>query len=179
MADPITLGVGALVGGTVLQGVGSIMGGEANAANLQTQQNAANYNAALYNQQAQQASATAVANANQQQVQARAAQGNQRAAIAESGGGFSGSNALLINQSANNAEFDRENILYQGILQNQSDKAQAVQSTYAGQVAGSQINSALDAGYMGAGTSLLSGLGTAMLTGYKRKVGYLPSNPYQ
>ncbi len=168
MADPVTLGIGALVGGTVLSGIGSIMGGQANAANLQSQQNAANYNAQLYNQQAEQASATAVAQANQQQERAKQALGRQRAAIAESGIGFGGTGGDLIEDSAYNAEEDRQNILYQGLLQNQAYTAQSAQSTYAGQVAGSQVDSALTSGYIGAGASLLSGFGSAGLTGYKK-----------
>ena len=170
MADPITLGIGAIAGGAVLGGIGSIMGGNTAAANLEAQKNAANYNAQLYNQQATQAMSTAQAQSNQQADQARQVLGKQRAAIAESGIGFSGTGGDLINQSAANAEFDRQNILYNGLLQSQGYSAQADQAKYAGEVAGSQINSARNAGYIGAASNLLGGFGTAALTGYRRNM---------
>lgn len=168
MADPITLGIGALAGGAILGGIGSIMGGSANAANLQAQQNAANYNAQLYNQQASQAMTTVQAQSNQQARQSREVLGQQRAAIAESGIGFSGTGGDLIEDSTANAEFDRQNILYNGLLQSQGYASQAQQSSYEADIAGSQIGAARTAGYIGAASHLLSGFGGFALSGYRR-----------
>lgn len=143
--------------GTVTSAIGSIQQGQAAAANLQAQQNAANYNAEIQRQQADQAARSATAQANQQQVQAREVIGKQRASIAESGGGFGGTNSLLIDQSAANAELDRQNILYGGELNRAGLNEQAKLTTYQGGVAGSQVGSSLMAGYMGAGSSIMKG----------------------
>lgn len=159
MADPITLGVGALAMGSVVSAVGSIAGGSAQAAQLQAQSQAANYNAMLNERQAAQASAAAVAQSNLQKRQIDQALGTQRAATAQSGIGFEGTGGDLLAQSQKNAELDRENTLYNGIIQNSNYQSQAEMNRYQGKVAESQIGSAITSGYIGAGASLLTGFG--------------------
>lgn len=160
MADPISL---TLMGiGTALGAVSSIGSAQSQAAQLQAQANAQNYNAALYNQQAEQTMAQANEQANVQQRRAKAAMATQRAATAESGLGFAGTGGDLINQSAISAELDRQNILYNGILNAQGLQSQAEQSTYAAQVAQSNITPTVAGGYLSAGGNILSGFAYGM-----------------
>lgn len=62
--------------------------------------------------------------------QARQALGAQRAAIAESGTGFGGSNQALIGQSTANAELDALNIRYQGALERAGFKGEISMREY-------------------------------------------------
>lgn len=160
--DPISISVGVMALGTALGAVSSIGSAQAQAANLQAQTNAANYNAELYRQQADNTIAQANADANMQQSKARQAIGMQRAATAEAGIGFDGTGGDLIDQSAINAELDRQNILYSGLLNANSLTSQAEQSTYQAQVAQSQIGPTVTSGYIGAGANILSGVGNYM-----------------
>lgn len=155
MADPVTLGLLAV--GTAMSAMSAIGGANAQAAQYQAQANAQNYNAQLQQQQGEQAGAMAAAQANQAGNRAEAALARQRAATAQSRIGFQGTGGDLIDQSAANAELDRQNILYEGYLNQQGLFAQAEQSTYAANAAQSQIGPATTAGYMGAGASVLSG----------------------
>lgn len=164
MADPVSW---TIIGASALGALSSIGQANTQANNLQAQQNAANYNAELYQQQAEQSMAQAANNANLQTKNAAQVLGRQRAAIAESGIGFSGTGGDLIDQSAVNAELDRENTLYQGVLNAQSLNSQAQQSYYQADVAGSQIGNAQNSGYINAGANLLSGVGSYM--GYKNR----------
>lgn len=164
MADPVSM----LAGGTALQVISSIQQGKAQAASLQSQQNAANYNAQLYQQQAEQTMAQAAINSNLQAKNMREALGQQRAGIAESGIGFNGTGGDLIDQSSINAELDRQNTLYGGILNAQSLNSQAQQSYYQAEVAGNQISSANNSGYIGATANILSGYG--QYKGYQNKL---------
>lgn len=160
MADPISL---TLMGiGTALGAVSSIGSAQSQASQLQAQANAQNYNAALYNQQAQQTMAQANEQANVQQRRAKAAMASQRASTAQSGLGFEGTGGDLINQSAISAELDRQNILYNGILNAQGLQSQAEQSTYAAQVAQSNITPTVAGGYLSAGGNILSGVAYGM-----------------
>lgn len=177
MADPVSL----ILGGAGLGALGSISSGQTQAANYQAQVNAQNYNSQVQQQQADQAMANAVAQSNAQQQNAKQQLGLQRAATAQSGIGFSGTGGDLIDQSAANAELDRQNILYSGMLTAQGLDAQAEQSTYAAQVAQSQINPSLAGGYIGAGANALSGVGNYM--SYNRKAtnaakGYMPGGSF-
>lgn len=158
--DPISIGV--LAAGTLLGAMSSISSAQTQAANYQAQANAQNYNAQLYQQQAQNTIAQANADANLQYNRSEQALGMQRAATAESGIGFDGTGGDLINQSAANAALDRENILYSGLINANSLNAQAAQSSYVADVAQSQIAPATAAGYMGAAGNLLSGTGSYM-----------------
>ncbi|TXI93651.1 MAG: hypothetical protein E6Q33_02750 [Neisseriales bacterium] len=166
MADPISLGL--LGVGTLFGAVSSIGSAQAQAASLQAQTNAANYNAELYQQQAQNTMAQSVANSNLQANRAEQSLARQRAATAESGVGFDGTAGDLIDQSAVNAELDRQNTLYSGMLNASSLNSQADQSTYQAQVAQSQINPTIAGGYIGATGNILSGVGGYM--GYNRRM---------
>lgn len=165
MADPVSL---TLAGGAVFGVLSSISQANAQAASLQAQTNAANYNEALYKQQAEQSMAQANNQSNLQAKQAAQVLGKQRAGIAESGIGFAGTGSDLIDQSAVNAEMDRQNILYSGLINAQSLNAQGEQASYQADVAQSQIGNTIMSGYIGAGSSILSGAGNYM--GYQNKL---------
>lgn len=163
MADPISITLIAATALSTAMGAASAIGsGNAQAANYQAEQNAQNYNAQLYQQQSEQAMAQASERANVQSRQATQVMGQQRAATAQSGLGFIGTGAELIDQSASMAELDRQNILYEGLLTGQGLQSQSVQSTYAAQVAGSQIQPSITGGYMSAAGSILGGVASGM-----------------
>lgn len=157
MADPVTLMAVAAAGGAILGGIGSIQQGEAQAQSLQSQANAARYNADVQRKQGEQEMAVANANANDQHRKAAQIQGKQAAAIAESGIGFSSTTNMLIDQSAAQAELDRQNILYAGNSKQQSLNQAANLSDYQANFAESQVGGARMAGYIGAASSLLNG----------------------
>lgn len=154
MADPVSA---TLMGGSVFGAISSFQQAQAQTASLQAQQNAQNYNAQLYQQQAQDTMAQSNSQANLGIDHARQTIGAQRAAIAESGMAGSVTGNALIDQSAANAELDRQNTLYSGLINANSLNAQASQSSYAAQTAGNQIASSQASGYIGAATSLLGG----------------------
>lgn len=138
MADPVTMAV--VVGG--MQAVGAIQQGrQANAA--------AKHNAGLMEQNARQVRLEAAAREDAQRRQARQLAGTQRASIAQSGTGFSGSAADIMEQSATMAELDALTTRYEGETRAQGLLAQAEQTRWEG-------NQARKASYLQAGTSLLS-----------------------
>lgn len=162
MADPISLSLIAV--GTAMSGISAISSGYSQASNYQAQANAQNYNAAVQKQQAQLAMAQSVEQSNVQHRKAAQQLGEQRAATAQSNIGFGGTGGDLLEQSANYAELDRQNILYNGLLTGMGLNAQAEQSTYAANVASSQIGSSITGGYMSGAGSLIGGVGNYMGT---------------
>lgn len=158
MADPLSL----IVAGAGLGVIGNIAGGYSQAANYQAQANAQNYNAAVQKQQSRQVMSQATEQANAQHRRAAQALGEQRAATAQAGIGFEGTGGDLIDQSANYAELDRQNILYQGLLNSEGLDAQSEQSTYAAQVATSQQTPSIIGGFLSGSGTLLSGVGNYM-----------------
>jgi hypothetical protein len=139
---------------TVIQAIGtafSVMG----ALNQgQQAKNAADYNAAVANNNAIAARQQAEANAAAQQRKARLQLGSMRAGYGAAGVGLEGSPMDVLEQSASMAELDRQNILYGGEL-----KAQGYEST-----AGLELmrgDAAVTGSYFTAGSSLLTGAAKA------------------
>lgn len=122
---------------------------------------AAEYNATVARQQADNASAVAGQKEEAQRRAARIFQGQQRAAIAESGAGLGGSNADIERQSEIFQELDALNIRYEGTLQRKGLLDQA--SLY-----DIQAENAMTAGYIGAAGKLFGGLSSS----------YAPSSAY-
>lgn len=108
---------------------------------------AAEYNAAIAEQNG--IAANEQSNARQESFWQGARQrlGAMRAGIAQSGTGFGGSNQLLAKQSLLNAEMDAMNIRYAGELEAKSQFANATNDLYQGKVA-------QDQGFWGAAGSL-------------------------
>lgn len=96
---------------------------------------AANYNAAMMEQEAAITRQMTRANVDAQRRRARQFMGTQRAAAAQSGVGFSGSVADILKQSATAAELDALNIEYQGSLAATGRKRQAVLTRWEGKQA--------------------------------------------
>lgn len=145
------------VGSAVVSAFGAIASGDQASQNADAQAAAANYNATVQRQQADQALAVANADEERQRRAGRAVLGQQRAAIAESGGGFGGSAFDIMSDSATAAELDALNIRYQGQLQSRGFRAQAGLSDYEAAMARSNARQARIGGYIGAGAALLSG----------------------
>lgn len=139
--------------GTALSVVGALSQG-------QQANNAAKYNAAVARNNAIASRQQAAAEAAAQNRKARLTIGAMRAGYGASGVGMEGSPLDILEQSAANAELDRQNILYSGETQ-----ARGYDST-----AGMELMSGKNAvrgSIISAGTSLLSGAA---------KAGYFTSN---
>jgi len=118
------------------------------------QASAEKHNAKAAERNAQIARQQAAADAEAQQRDARKRIGAQRAAIGASGVGIEGSPLDALEESAANAELDRQNILYRGRLREIGYQDESSQALYnAGQ--------AKSSGYMRAGSALLGGAAKA------------------
>ena len=115
---------------------------------------AAQYNAAVANNNAIAARQQAEANAAAQQRKARLQIGSMRASYGASGVGLEGSPLDVIEQSAAMAELDRQNILYGGQLKSQGYQATAGLELMRGEAA-------VTGSYFNAGSALLTGMGKA------------------
>ena len=134
-----------LVGAAVIGVVSSI-------ASADSQRRAAHTNADIARQKAKIAADQANVNEDAQRRKAALALGTQRAAIDQSGGGSSGTNADLAAQSARNAEMDALNIRYAGKLGVMSNEMQA-------NLDDMRADDAQRAGYLNAGAAALSAYG--------------------
>lgn len=130
------------------------------ASQLEANANAQQYNSELYQQQAKQAMAQGIQDSNLQFKRAMSAIATQRAQTAENLGSFSGTAGDLIDQSAVNAEVDRQNTLYSSLLTAQTLQSQSKQSAYAANVLRNQINPTINSGYMNAVGNVLSSVGS-------------------
>lgn len=140
MADPFTIGL-VLASGAA-SALGSVVAGEA--ANQASQ-----YNAQVAEQNAERVRTEAAAKAERSVRQSRQVLGTQRAAVAQSGFGFTGSMSDLITTSETNADLDALTIAYEGEAAARGYQNQA-------QLDRMQGKNAKTAGYIGAATSLLS-----------------------
>lgn len=129
------------------------------------------YNAAVARNQSTSALSESAAAQSAQRRRAREVLGEQRAGIAQSGTGFGGSNADLMEQSQTLAELDALNLAYEGDLKS---KGFLEQSKIEGVSAASNrrnAGSARTSGYIGAGRALLVGAGSY---GQGRNTNYAP-----
>lgn len=160
--DPITAGIGLAVAGASASALGSVVKGNADAANFNAQAQADDYNAEVAKRNADQARLSA--GAREDALRRRAAQvlGGQRAAVAQSHlVGSEGSLALVQEQSHDAAELDALMVRYEGNLQAKGFGEQATLDTYSAQVARGNARVARAGGYFGAAASLLQGGATA------------------
>jgi hypothetical protein len=137
------VGAVAAIAGTAMSAMGSIQQGQA-------QKQAADYNAQVANQNAR----AALDVSTQQQEEARRqgdlALGEATASIGQAGVGYGGSAAEVMRQNYINDSLNQLNIRYSGEAQAQGFRQQADLLKYEG-------SQAQTAGYLGAGTALLSG----------------------
>jgi len=136
---------------------GQIQQGKVASANYKSQEQADIYNATVSTQNAQQAGMLASSHELAQRANQAQQLGNIRAGLAESGGGESGTNAGVLNQSEVNMELDALTTRYQGVLGARSYNAAAGQDYYQAKVAKANAGPARQAGYWGAASSLLKG----------------------
>jgi len=115
------------------------------------------YNAAIQRQNAGAALQQSASEQARQNRQARRVMGEQRAAVAQSGTGFGGSNADLLDQSATLAELDMLNIAYEGQMRARGYEIQAQGEDYSRKVNRRNAGNAKTAGIFSAGRSLLTG----------------------
>jgi len=127
----------------LVSGAGSLVQG-------QDANTAGNYNARMLAMQAHTAQSQALADEQTQRRQAREVLGEQAASLAQAGGGYGGTTAGVIDQSAVNAELDALNIRYGGTMKASGLLAQAAAARYAGKAGRTQS-------YFLAGSDLLKG----------------------
>lgn len=111
---------------------------------------AGDYNARMLSMQAHTAQVQSYADEQTQRRQAREVMGEQAASLAQAGGGYGGTTAGVVENSAVNAELDALNIRYGGAMKATGLMAQAYGEKAAGRAA--QTNS-----YFLAGANLLKG----------------------
>lgn len=146
-----------MAAGAAMSAYGAIQQGQTASANYKAEQSAANYNAVVNQENAQQAGMLASSREQMQRSNAAQQLGQMRAAMAESGGGFTGTNVGVERQSDINAELDALSTRYQGVLQSRGYQAQAGLDYYQGRVAGVNAAQAKTGGYFGAAEALLGG----------------------
>lgn len=148
MADPVTwavVGATAAAAGSGMQAYGSYQQGKSEEALNK-------YNAEVSRRQATAAELQASAEAKRQQRATKAEQARQRVLLAKSGITTEGTPLMLLEQSAANAEMDRQMILREGNIQADQFRSQATMDRM-------RAKAAKRAGTMGAASSLLSGGG--------------------
>ena len=134
---------------------GAISSAQAQAAGAKSQQQAANYNATVDRQNAMSAEAAgsaAVLNTRRNNDQIM---GRERAQVAESGGGFTGTNVGVLAQNGTNLELNALNQGYNANMQARGLLSAANEQEFQGDVAGMNARSDINAGYIGAASSAL------------------------
>lgn len=154
MADPITI---ALVASTALSAVGAVKQGQAQSASYQAQANANEYNSIVNKNNADVANQEANQKEELQRRRFNEIQGQAYAGVAQSGTGFDGSNAKVLEQNQINAELDALNVRYQGKNQANGLLAQSEIDQYNAKTNRMNAKNAMNAGYINAGANLLSG----------------------
>lgn len=142
-----------------VQAIGTLSQSRAQADTARAQAQALDYNAAVARQNAQIATEQTVQREQTQRRQARAVMGRQAAALAQSGVGLSGSALDVADQSGLFAELDALNIRYEGALQSRGYLAQSSADEFQAGRYREQAKSHRTAGLLGAGASLLAGVG--------------------
>jgi cytochrome c biogenesis factor len=142
---------------TAVSAVGAISQGMAASDQAQSAAQAAQYNATVDQQNAN--NAMAVANANEESQRRKNAYmlGNTRAGLIQSGIGTDGSSSDVLQQSAQNAELDALNIRYEGILKGRAYSNQENLDVMQANADQNNADNAMTNGFLGAGGALLSG----------------------
>jgi len=148
------MGTVALAASAAVGAAGAISSSRAQAASYKSQEQAAKYNAEVNMGNATAAETAASANELAQRRLNDQRMGAMRAQAAESGG-FGGTNAEVLSQSATNMELDALNTRYRGQMQARGLLAQANLDEYQSQVAEMNRGSSIRAGYIGAASSAL------------------------
>lgn len=141
-----------------VQAVGAIQQASAAASNANSQASMSDYNAQVSRNNADAALKSSTSQQLAQNRQARQQLGVQRAAAAQSGLGFTGSNRDIIDRSETLAELDQLNLAYEGQLKASGFLAQAGADEYGAKVYRRNAASAGTAGLLGAASAIGGGL---------------------
>ena len=158
--DPITLTTLAITG-TVIGAAGTVMGALSANQNARWQSAMSQSNALASERDAQWATAQAKYNEDLSRQNAARVKGSQRAAIGASGLDFSGSPMDLLEETAVQSEIDAQQIRSQGEFSAGSARFSAAGSRLQAQLYNQQGATALTGGFISAGASLTSGIGSA------------------
>jgi hypothetical protein len=134
---------------------GAVQSSKAQAASYKTSAEASRYNAAVNMQNATAAETAASVNELAMRRQNDQRMGAMRAQAAEGGGGFTGTNLEVLNQSATNMELDALNTRYRGQMQARGMLAAANLDEYQARGADMNAKSSITGGYLGAAASAL------------------------
>ena len=141
---------------TAVAAYGAVQSGKAQEASYKTQANADKYNAEVNAMNAQQAAQEGNAREELARRRARTVMGEQRAAIGENLGSYTGTSLGVIEQSGTQAELDALNERYGGAMESRGLLAQSELNKYQAKGALMNAGSARRAGYTSAASSLLS-----------------------
>jgi len=142
---------------TAMQAVGTLISGGAEARNQENAAAMADYNAQVSRNQATQALQVSTAEQIAQQRKTRQVMGMQRAATAESGLGFGGTNADLLERTGTLSELDQLNIAYSGAVRSQGFLAQADLDSFNASVARKNASAARTMSLFKAAGSVIGG----------------------
>lgn len=147
------------IASTAFQVIGAISDSNSRSDAYESQAAWNQYNATVQRQNSDAALQQSASEQARQNRHARQVLGQQRAATAQSGTGFGGSNADLLDQSATLAELDMLNIAYEGQVRARGHEIQAQGEDYSAGVNRSNARNVRRAGIFSAGRSLLTGFG--------------------
>lgn len=153
------------IASTVFSVIGSINDANSKSDAYESQAQWNQYNATIQRQNADVALQQSASEQGRQNRRARQILGEQRAGVAQSGTGFGGSNADLLDQSATLAELDMLNIAYEGQMRARGHEIQAQGDEYSSRVNRRNAKNAKSAGLFSAGKSLLTGFGRSSFGG--------------
>lgn len=158
------------IASTAFQVIGAISDANSRSDAYESQAAWNQYNATIQRQNADASLQQSASEQARQNRRARQVMGEQRAATAQSGTGFGGSNADLLDQSATLAELDMLNIAYEGQMRARGHEIQAQGEDYSAGVNKGNAKRAKRAGIFNAGRSLLTGFSS----GYGGGGGFYP-----
>lgn len=164
------MGVETLIAGMVLQAAGQIQAGRVATAEAESAKRVSDYNAAVMEQQAKATRAKAGFEQRRHAKRARAKMSELQ--LWRAGTGATGSGLLEEEQEA---ELELESLLigYEGEVEAQRAESQAELDRIKGQLAIKRGKAAKKTSYLGAGATILTGLGAAGM--YKKPPGLTPA----
>jgi hypothetical protein len=154
---PALMVVGALVGA-----YGQVQAGQAAAVEGKSSRNMAEYNAALQEREAKQIEARTALQQRRQAEESERKMGTLRVGLGASGAVTTAGSPLMI-QAQQASEFELENLMtgYEGREEATAARSGAALSRMEGKMAMQKGKAAKLAGYIGAGSTLLTGFGSA------------------
>lgn len=141
------------------QAMGAISQANSAADNYESQAAVNDYNAAVSRNNSTAALSESAASQAAQRRRAREMLGEQRASTAQSGTGFGGTNADLLERSQTLAELDALNLAYEGDMKSRGYLQQAELETMNAATNRRNASTAKRSGYLGAAGAVLNGFG--------------------